>query len=115
MFDQFLIETTLDDQDISSMIPLEAIFDHIGNHNALLKNLLKSENGNLFFDRAHEYWIKQLHENLIKQNFIPNIPMEIFVENIVQSVITFIKWSLKNDCCSSAKEMTDFWKKANMI
>lgn len=87
------------------MIPFEAIFDHIKNHNALLNNLLKSENGNLFLDRAREYWIKQ--------NFLPNIPMEIFIENIVQSLITFIRGWLKNDCFYSAKEMTDFWKKAN--
>jgi AcrR family transcriptional regulator len=112
MLNQFMLNYLDTADEKPRLLPVAELFDHIYENHRIMRGLLKSEEGDAFFNRIQTYWNNSIEEYIkskLPKEGKPAIPLEILTNHITGTLIQLLKWWTLNKMPYTSAEMDEYF------
>ncbi|MDG5788986.1 TetR/AcrR family transcriptional regulator [Evansella sp. AB-P1] len=101
------------DEENPRLISVVDFFEHIQENSKIMKGLLKSEGGDLFFEKVEAYWndgIEEYLQSKLPKGKAPKVPIKILSNHISSTLLSLLKWWVKNDMSYTPIQMDQYFR-----
>ncbi|MHB8127991.1 MAG: TetR/AcrR family transcriptional regulator [Mobilitalea sp.] len=98
----------------NTLLSIQDLFEHIGENKRAIRTLLNSESTEFFVQRTKQYWDEAILGYLQNKNPIGSthdIPLDIMVHHISDTLISLLKYWLEKNVHYTPKEMNMYFQR----